>query len=94
MGLSVLLVSFGVYGWRLQATRGEALQVVGDEQMTRCFRLPASRGAISDRHDVPLALDAGDAGSGADRVLVVPALLRGLSRRLRLRLASAFPLPA
>src|SRR6185312_5566012 len=28
-----------------------------------------------DRHDAPLAFDAVDAGSGADRVLVVPALL-------------------
>ncbi|SDF40840.1 Cell division protein FtsI/penicillin-binding protein 2 [Blastococcus fimeti] len=77
VALSALLVSFGVYGWRLQETRGEALQVAGDEQMTRCFRLPAPRGAITDRHDVPLALDAGDAGVGVDRVLGVPALLRG-----------------
>jgi cell division protein FtsI/penicillin-binding protein 2/cell division protein FtsW (lipid II flippase) len=76
VALSALLVSFGVYGWRLQATRGEALQVVGDEQMTRCFRLPAPRGSISDRHDVPLAVDAAEAGSGVDRVVVVPALLR------------------
>lgn len=76
VGLSVLLVSFGAYGWRLQTTQGAALQVVGDEQMTRCFPLPASRGSISDRHDVPLAVDSADAGSGVDRVLVVPALLR------------------
>ena len=76
VGLSVLLVSFGLYGWRLQVTQGEALQVVGDEQMTRCFRLPAPRGSITDRHDVPLAMNAADAGTGVDRVLVVPALLR------------------
>jgi cell division protein FtsW (lipid II flippase) len=56
VGLSLLLVSFGVYGWRLQTTQGEALQVVGDDQMTRCFRLPAPRGSISDRHDAPLAV--------------------------------------
>ncbi|RBY81493.1 penicillin-binding protein [Blastococcus sp. TF02-09] len=74
--LSVLLISFGVYGWRLQENRGEALQIAGDDQMTRCFRLPAPRGAITDRHDVPVALDAADAGTGVDRVLVVPALLR------------------
>lgn len=74
--LSVLLLSFGVYGWRMQETRGEALQIAGDDQMTRCFRLPAPRGAITDRHDVPVALDTADAGTGVDRVLVVPALLR------------------
>ncbi|MGO8609354.1 hypothetical protein ACC848_41055, partial [Rhizobium johnstonii] len=55
--------------------RGEALQIAGDDQMTRCFRLPAPRGTITDRHDVPVALDAADAGTGVDRVLVVPALL-------------------
>ncbi|TKJ31386.1 FtsW/RodA/SpoVE family cell cycle protein [Blastococcus sp. CCUG 61487] len=75
-GLSALLVSFGVYGWRLQETQGEALEAVGDQQMTRCFRLPAPRGQITDRHDVPLAVDAAELGAGVDRVLVVPALLR------------------
>ena len=74
--LSIVLISFGVYGWRMQETRGEALQIAGDDQMTRCFRLPAPRGTITDRHDVPVALDAADAGIGVDRVLVVPALLR------------------
>jgi cell division protein FtsI/penicillin-binding protein 2/cell division protein FtsW (lipid II flippase) len=76
LGLSVLLISFGLYGWRLQSTQGEALQLVGDDQMTRCIRLPAPRGAITDRHDAPLAVNAADAGTGVDRVLVVPALLR------------------
>ncbi|MGY1823217.1 FtsW/RodA/SpoVE family cell cycle protein [Geodermatophilus sp. SYSU D00079] len=76
LALSVLLVSFGVYGWRLQRTQGEALQVVGQEQMTRCIRLPAARGAITDRHGEPLAVNAADVGRGVDRVLVVPALLR------------------
>ncbi|MGR7027131.1 FtsW/RodA/SpoVE family cell cycle protein [Geodermatophilus sp. URMC 62] len=75
VALSVLLVSFGVYGWRLQSTEGVALRVVGEEQMTRCVRLPAPRGSITDRHDEPLAVDAADVGSGVDRVLVVPALL-------------------
>src|SRR3954468_19865132 len=76
LGLSVLLLSFGLYGWRLQTTQGEALASVGEEQMTRCIRLPAPRGAITDRHDAPLAVNAADVGSGVDRVLVVPALLR------------------
>jgi cell division protein FtsI/penicillin-binding protein 2/cell division protein FtsW (lipid II flippase) len=77
LGLSVLLISFGVYGWQLQRTQGDALQLVGNEQMTRCLRLPAARGAITDRHDAPLAVNATDVGTGVDRVLVVPALLRG-----------------
>ncbi len=94
VALSALLVSFGVYGWRLQETRGDALQVAGDEQMTRCFRLPAPRGAITDRHDVPLALDAGDAGVGVDRVLGVPALLRSRPADVdRLALLTGAPAP-
>ena len=76
LGLSVVLISFGVYGWRLQTTQGEALFAAGQDQMTRCVRLPASRGAIADRHGLPLAVNAADVGSGVDRVLVVPALLR------------------
>jgi cell division protein FtsI/penicillin-binding protein 2/cell division protein FtsW (lipid II flippase) len=73
--LSVLLVSFGVYAWRLQTTEGASLQVVGNDQMTRCIRLPAPRGSITDRHDEPLAVNAADVGRGVDQVLVVPALL-------------------
>lgn len=75
--VSVLLVAFGLYGWRMQVTRGEELALAGEEQMTRCVRLPAPRGAITDRHDAPLAVDAAAAGTGVDRVLAVPALLRG-----------------
>ncbi|MBW8767135.1 MAG: FtsW/RodA/SpoVE family cell cycle protein, partial [Geodermatophilales bacterium] len=82
VGLSLLLVSFGVYGWRLQSTQGEALRVVGQEQMTRCIRLPALRGSITDRHGEPLAVNAADVGSGVDRVLVVPALLRTRSAEM------------
>ncbi|MGY1607794.1 FtsW/RodA/SpoVE family cell cycle protein [Geodermatophilus sp. SYSU D00700] len=74
--VSLLLVAFGLYGWRLQVTRGEELSLAAEEQMTRCIRLPAPRGAITDRHDVPLAVDAAAAGTGVDRVLAVPALLR------------------
>jgi cell division protein FtsI/penicillin-binding protein 2 len=76
MALSALLVWFGVYGWRVQKTEGAALQVAGQDQMTRCFRVPAPRGTITDRHDVPLAVNAADIGRGVDDVLVVPALLR------------------
>jgi cell division protein FtsI/penicillin-binding protein 2 len=75
----MLLVSFGLYGWRLQSTQGAALLLAGQEQMTRCFRLPAPRGSITDRHDAPLAVNAVDVGPGVDQVLVVPALLRARS---------------
>src|SRR5690349_9447756 len=75
LAVSVLLLSFGLYGWRLQTTQGAALAVAGQEQMTRCVRLPAPRGEILDRHDAPLAVDATAVGSGVDRVLAVPALL-------------------
>ena len=68
--------SFGLYGWRLQTTQGEALRGVAQQQMTRCIRLPAPRGSITDRHDAPLAVNAADVGAGVDQVLVVPALLR------------------
>src|SRR3954468_17509701 len=75
LGVSLLLLSFGLYGWRLQTTQGDALSLVGQEQMTRCIRLPAPRGAITDRHDAPLAVNAADVGTGVDRVLAVPAML-------------------
>ena len=75
VALSVLLVSFGLYGWRLQTTQGAALRGVAEEQMTRCIRLPAPRGSITDRHDAPVAVNAADVGRGVDRVLAVPAML-------------------
>ncbi|NYJ07586.1 FtsW/RodA/SpoVE family cell cycle protein [Petropleomorpha daqingensis] len=75
LGVSALLLAFGLYGWRLQTTEGAALEVAGQDQMTRCVRLPATRGAIVDRHDAPLAVNAVAVGSGVDRVVVVPALL-------------------
>ena len=76
LALSASLVLFGLYGWQLQSTEGPALQLAGQEQMTRCVRLPAPRGAITDRHGAVLATNAVDTGSGTDRVAVVPALLR------------------
>jgi cell division protein FtsI/penicillin-binding protein 2 len=75
LGISALLVAFGLSGWRLQTSQGASLAAVGQEQMTRCVRLPAPRGAITDRHGAPLAEDAVATG-GAEDVVVVPALLR------------------
>ena len=76
-----------------RATQGEALSLAGQEQMTRCFRLPAPRGSITDRHDAPLAVNAVDVGSGVDQVLVVPALLRARPADVD-RLADAGRAPA
>ncbi|MGZ4508660.1 MAG: FtsW/RodA/SpoVE family cell cycle protein [Blastococcus sp.] len=76
LGVSALLLSFGFYAWRVQSSQGHDLSTLGQEQMTRCFRLPAPRGSITDRHGVLLAMDAVDVGRAGDRVLVVPALLR------------------
>ncbi|GAA1180457.1 FtsW/RodA/SpoVE family cell cycle protein [Pseudonocardia alaniniphila] len=73
---SALLVLFGLYGWNLQMTRGPELAAAGHEQMTRCIRLPAPRGAITDRHGAPLAVSASTAENAMDQVLAVPALVR------------------
>ena len=74
--LSGVLLAFGAYGWLLQSTQGAALVAAAQTQMTRCIPLPAPRGAITDRHGVPLAENAADGGAGVDQVLVIPALLR------------------
>ncbi|MCU1664164.1 MAG: hypothetical protein QOI36_3997 [Pseudonocardiales bacterium] len=73
---TALLVSFGLYGWNLQTVRGQELAAAGQEQMTRCIRLPAPRGSITDRHGAPLAVSASAAENAVDRVVAVPALLR------------------
>ena len=73
---SALLVLFGLYGWNLQMARGPELVAAGHEQMTRCIRLPAPRGAITDRHGAPLAVSASAAENATDQVLAVPALVR------------------
>jgi cell division protein FtsI/penicillin-binding protein 2/cell division protein FtsW (lipid II flippase) len=76
LGLTAVLVLFGQFAFQLQTTRGEALAAAGEEQMTRCIRIPAERGAITDRHGTPLALDATATGEGAYRVVAVPAITR------------------
>jgi cell division protein FtsI/penicillin-binding protein 2/cell division protein FtsW (lipid II flippase) len=75
LGLSAVLAWFGFFGWQVQTTQGGALQVVGQDQMTRCVRVPAPRGAITDRHGALLAVNAAAVGRGVDEVLVAPALL-------------------
>ncbi|GEL18891.1 FtsW/RodA/SpoVE family cell cycle protein [Pseudonocardia asaccharolytica] len=76
LAMSAVLVTFGFYGWNIQATQGEALFAAGQEQMTRCIRLPALRGEITDRHGAPLATSTAAAGTGVDKVVAVPAILR------------------
>ncbi|MFC5993651.1 FtsW/RodA/SpoVE family cell cycle protein [Pseudonocardia hispaniensis] len=74
--MSAVLVTFGFYGWNVQSAHGAALSAAGQEQMTRCIRIPALRGDITDRHGAPLATSSAAAGVGSDQVVAVPALLR------------------
>ena len=69
LGTTGALVALSAYGWDLQA-HGEALQRAGQAQMSRCIRIPASRGIITDRHGAPLAVNVAQ-----DDVVAVPALL-------------------
>jgi penicillin-binding protein 2 len=49
----LLTANLGVlsyFTWHTQALRAEELRVVSEQQMTRCIRLPAERGIITDRH--------------------------------------------
>ena len=73
--LSAALVALSVEGWSVQSASGAALINAGQQQMTRCVRIPASRGAITDRNDVVLAADASAGPGGFDEIDVVPALL-------------------
>jgi cell division protein FtsI/penicillin-binding protein 2/cell division protein FtsW (lipid II flippase) len=77
LGLTLLLLLFGFYGWRLQHDQGPALAAAGQVEMTRCVMLPAPRGVITDRHGAVLATDV-DAG----RVVAVPAMVRGNAAEL------------
>jgi cell division protein FtsI/penicillin-binding protein 2/cell division protein FtsW (lipid II flippase) len=76
VALTGLLVAFGLYGWNVQAAEGAALTAAGQVQMTRCIRIPAQRGMITDRHGAPLATGTAGSASEIDQVVAVPALLR------------------
>jgi cell division protein FtsI/penicillin-binding protein 2/cell division protein FtsW (lipid II flippase) len=65
-----LLVMVG-FAWQLQSADGAGLRAAAMRQMTRCTRVPAARGEITDRHGNPLAVDV-----RRDRVATVPALVR------------------
>ncbi|HEY6795224.1 MAG TPA: FtsW/RodA/SpoVE family cell cycle protein [Kineosporiaceae bacterium] len=77
LGVTGLLVTFGVYGWGLQSANGDELYAAGQDQMTRCIRIPAPRGAILDRHDALLAASTTSTSrNDVDQVLAIPAIVR------------------
>jgi cell division protein FtsI/penicillin-binding protein 2/cell division protein FtsW (lipid II flippase) len=84
LGLTGMLVAFGLHAWDLHSARGAELSAAGMDQMTRCIRIPAPRGAITDRHGTPLAQSQSGTDAGVDAVLAVPNIARsdpdGLTR--------------
>jgi cell division protein FtsI/penicillin-binding protein 2/cell division protein FtsW (lipid II flippase) len=70
--LTVCVTLLAMVGFirHLQETSGAQLRQAGLDQMTRCVRIPAPRGIITDRHGVRLAVNL-----PRDEVWVVPALL-------------------
>jgi cell division protein FtsI/penicillin-binding protein 2/cell division protein FtsW (lipid II flippase) len=76
LGLTALLVVFGQYAWNLQTAHGDELAAAGEEQMTRCIRISAERGAITDRHGAPLAVSSSATDGSTYEVVVVPNIVR------------------
>jgi cell division protein FtsI/penicillin-binding protein 2 len=76
LGLTGLLVLFGQYAWDLHSARGEELAAAGQDQMSRCIRIPADRGAITDRHGAPLALSSSTTDAGVHEVIAIPSIVR------------------
>lgn len=72
LGLTAQVVGLAAFGWHLEEVHGASLRQLGKAEMTRCLRLPAPRGTITDRHGTPLAVNA-----PFDRVLAFPTLLAG-----------------
>ncbi len=70
LALAASLALLGSLADHIQQAQGAALRLYGSGEMTRCLRLPASRGVIQDRHGVVLAQDA-----SVSRVLVVPEIV-------------------
>lgn len=67
---AALLAMVG-FAWQMQRADGSDLRAAALSQMTRCTRVPAPRGDITDRHGTSFAVDVRRARVGA-----VPALLR------------------
>ncbi|GAA5128054.1 FtsW/RodA/SpoVE family cell cycle protein [Pseudonocardia adelaidensis] len=75
LGLTALLVVFGQYAWTMLADRGAELAAAGEAQMTRCIRIPAERGAITDRHGAPLAVSSTASDAPTHEVRAVPNIV-------------------
>ena len=71
LGLTLALVGSAWYGHHLQTARGDSLRQAGRTQMTRCVRLPATRGLITDRHGALLA-----GNNDHNEVAGIPTVLR------------------
>jgi cell division protein FtsI/penicillin-binding protein 2/cell division protein FtsW (lipid II flippase) len=71
IGIAAQLIGLSLFAWHQQRANGSELRRAGELQMSRCVRLPASRGMITDRHGTPLAVDAPE-----DEVLVAPSLVK------------------
>jgi cell division protein FtsI/penicillin-binding protein 2 len=69
--LTLALLGSTWYGRHLQTARGDSLLAAARTQMTRCVKLPAPRGLITDRHG---ALLAGNADQS--EVAGIPAVLK------------------
>ena len=52
--LTAGLVGMSMTAWQLQVAHGEELRLRSEDQMTRCIRLPAERGVITDASGKPL----------------------------------------
>lgn len=83
LAVTAMLVAMSVFAWQMQHERGPELRAVGDEQMTRCIRLPAERGLILDRAGVPIATNVPEY-----TVSVVARLFDESDTGVRVRLAT------
>jgi penicillin-binding protein 2 len=81
--LAAILGGLGWFAWQLQEARSDELRQVSDQQMTRCIRLPAERGIITDRHGEPLVANAEQV-----EVHVIPGLFDETDATLIERLAA------
>lgn len=72
--LGLALVGLAASTFNLQQHQGAELRQAALIEVTRSIALPPARGAIEDRHGIPVAYDA-----AVDRVLAVPALVESTS---------------
>ena len=75
LAITSALVAMVGFVWNLQQKDGATLRAAGLTQMTRCVRIPASRGVVTDRHGTPLVRN-----TRQDQVWIVPSLVQGAAR--------------